>query len=71
MSLKHIKEALDRLGRTRVDDLGEVDRMMRGALAEVEAIEKAARAMQRGQQDGEWAEGNEILERIAKESSQS
>jgi hypothetical protein len=42
MSLKHIKESLDRLGRTRVDDLGEVDRILRGARTEVDAIEKAA-----------------------------
>lgn len=39
MSTKAIREALDLLCRTRVDDLGRAS----AALAEVEAIEKAAK----------------------------
>lgn len=39
MSTKAIREALDLLCRTRVDDLGKVS----AVLAEIEAIEKAAK----------------------------
>lgn len=45
MSTARLEDALNLLGRTRVDDLGEAGRIITEARAELEAIRKAARVL--------------------------
>lgn len=75
MSVKNIKAALDQLGRTRVDDLGKVGRILTSARAEVEAIERAAVVVVRDSALDDWdtamstelADGIRAIQAIAKE----
>lgn len=66
MSTKRIEEALDLLGRTRVNDLGMVAELLPAARAELEAIRKAARNLMTPQSPKEKAHA--LMGRIAKES---
>ena len=57
-------EALDLLGRTRTDDLDEAGRIITGARAEVEAIEKAATVLE-SESLGDWV--YDVCDRAAEE----